>query len=80
MKRKIIRIILIILILLWMWMVFGFSSDNAEESTSISFRISKFLVHTDEKAEMIQPYVRKLAHLSEYTAGRIFILWTIFNF
>lgn len=69
MKKTIIRIILIGLILLWMVAVFSFSSDNAETSSGLSFKISRFFVHTDEDAEIIQPYIRKIAHLLEYAAG-----------
>ena len=69
MKIKIIRIILIILILMWMMVVFGFSNDNAQTSSSISYKVAKVFVKTEKKAKTIEPYVRKLAHLSEYTAG-----------
>ena len=69
MKKSILRIVIILLILIWMRIVFGFSSDNAEKSSSISFKISEFLVKSKEKAKIIQPYIRKIAHLSEYTAG-----------
>ena len=78
-KITILRIILIILILLWMRLVFGFSSDNAETSSSISLRIAKFFVQDEEKAEILESIIRKIAHLSEYTARRIFVLWIIFN-
>ena len=79
MKKNILRVILIILIILWMMVVFGFSSDDAEVSSGLSYQIAKFFVHTEEKAKRLEPIVRKLAHLSEYMAGRIFVLWIIFN-
>ena len=79
MKKNILRIVLIILILLWMWVVFGFSSDNGEISSGISYNIAKFFTETEEKAKQLEPIIRKLAHLSEYAAGRFFILWIIFN-
>ena len=79
MKKNILRIFLIILILLWMRLVFGFSNDNAERSSGLSLRISKIFTSSEEKLEVLEPIVRKLAHLSEYTVGRLFILWFIFD-
>ena len=79
MKKNILRIFLIILILLWMWLVFGLSSDTGETSSGISYNIAKFFANTEEKAKKLEPIIRKLAHLSEYATGRIFILWIIFN-
>jgi len=60
-----------------MRLVFGFSNDTAEVSSSISLRIARFLVNDEEKAELIEEPIRKLAHLLEYTAGRFFVLWVI---
>ena len=68
-KIIILRIILIVLILLWMRLVFGLSSDNAEESTSISMRIAMFFTKDEQALKIVQPIVRKIAHLSEYMAG-----------
>ena len=78
-KKIFIRIILIVLILLWMWMVFGFSSHDAGTSSRLSLTIARFLVKDEAKALEIQPIIRKLAHLSEYMARWIFVLWIIFN-
>ena len=75
----IVRIVLMILIIIWMVLVFGFSSDNAEASSGLSYQIAKFFVHTEEKTKQLEPIIRKLAHLSEYMIGRIFILWIVFN-
>ena len=81
MKKKIIlRIFLIILILLWMWLVFGLSSDNAEESSSLSLKIAKLFTKDKSALKILEPFIRKLAHLTEYMARWIFILWFVFNF
>lgn len=79
MNKKTLRIILIVLIIFWMCIVFGFSNENAEDSSSLSFKIANFLVKNEEIARKIEPYIRKIAHLSEYTIRRIFILWIFFN-
>ena len=79
-KKIVLRIFLIILILLWMWMVFGLSNDNAEESSSLSLRISKIFTKDENVLKVLEPFIRKLAHLTEYMARWIFILWIIFNF
>ena len=60
-------------------MVFGFSNDNAEKSASLSLKVSELIVNNKEKAKIIEPSVRKCAHLSEYTVRWIFVLWIIFN-
>lgn len=80
-KIIIIRIILIILILLWMYIVFGFSSQNGEESSGISFKISMLLTKNNEEiANNIEPYVRKIAHFSEYAVGGILIFLLFLTF
>ena len=81
MKKIIIRIILIILILLWMYIVFGFSGQNGEESSGISFKISMLLTKNNEElARTIEPYVRKIAHFSEYAVGGILIFLLLMTF
>lgn len=80
-KVIIIRIILIILILLWMYIVFGFSSQDGEESSGISFKISMLLTKNNEDiAKTIEPYVRKIAHFSEYAVGAILIFLLLLTF
>ena len=81
MKKTIIRIILIILILLWMYIVFGFSGQNGEESSGISFKISMLLTRNNEEiSKTIEPYIRKIAHFSEYAVGGILIFLLILTF
>ena len=81
MKKIIIRTILIILILLWMYIVFGFSGQNGEESSGISFKISMLLTRNNEEiSRTIEPYVRKIAHFSEYAVGGILIFLLLLTF
>ena len=82
MKKTItIRIILIILIILWMNLVFGFSGQNGDESSGISYRISMFITGNNEEiAKTIEPYVRKIAHFSEYAVGAILIYLLLYTF
>ena len=78
MKKNKLRVIIIILILLWMRLVFGLSGDNGEVSSSLSYRIAKFFTHQDETARVLEPIVRKLAHLSEYAARTDFYFMVYF--
>ena len=68
-KKLLIRIILIILILCWMRIVFGLSSDNAEQSSSLSLTIARWFSKKEEVLMILEPVIRKIAHLSEYTLG-----------
>ena len=72
MKKNVLRIFLIILILLWMRLVFGFSSDNAEKSSNLSIKISRVFISNEENLTVVEPVVRKLAHLSEYAIRSVF--------
>ncbi len=66
--------------LLLLYMIFGFSSQDAQASGSLSFEISLFIVRLFspflpvsssedillQRAEMIHFFVRKAAHMTEY--------------
>ena len=82
MKKTIItRIILIILIILWMYLVFGFSGQDGEQSSGISYKISMILTGNNEEiAIIIEPYVRKVAHFAEYAIGAILIYLLLYTF
>lgn len=76
MKKNFVRVILLILLLGTFFMIFGFSSQDAEESGGLSSNIAEFVlkqVHNDdmEKKEQIiertEKVVRKMAHFSIYT-------------
>ena len=70
MRKKIfLRIIILIAIVIWMLMVFSLSNQNGAESSSLSRAITNFFTNDSEKIEFIEPYIRKIAHLSEYAFG-----------
>lgn len=75
MNKKILRVILIISILLWMSVVFGLSNDTAVKSSSLSLKIAKIFSKDKIILKKLEPIIRKLAHLSEYTlrAGFYFV-------
>lgn len=74
-----VRIILIALIVLWMGTIFGFSSENGEQSQSLSDKITIKVVHVlNDSYDMMEPdqqqdyfntvsfFVRKTGHFGEY--------------
>ena len=73
MKINIIRTIIMILLLGTFFMIFGFSSQNGEESGKLSNKIAKFVVEklsmekTNKTLERAQRVIRKIAHFSIYT-------------
>ena len=72
MKNKkiiIIRIILIFLILGWMNIVFGFSAQESESSSSLSTWVASWFSDDTCVQSYIEPYIRKIAHFSEYGVG-----------
>lgn len=66
-----IRVIIIILIILWMGMVFGFSSQNSDESSSLSLKVAKWFTDDTQMQHILEPYIRKTAHFLEYGLGGI---------
>ena len=68
-KKK--RIILLILIIIWAVLVFYLSNQEPDDSSSLSFLVTSFFIKNEEAAALIEPYVRKIAHLSEYMVGGI---------
>lgn len=73
-KKTILRIIILIFIVLWMILVFRLSNQNGETSSSLSKKIASFFTKDDEKISIIEPYIRKIAHLSEYAIGGFLFL------
>lgn len=79
-KQLAIRLLSFVPTLFLLSLIFGFSAQSGEESGSLSFQISLFLVQLIspflpastseallyERAEMIHFFVRKAAHMSEY--------------
>ena len=75
-KKNILRGILLILLLWTFAMIFGFSSQNAEQSGGLSKKITQNLVNKipnieEQKQEQImdrmEKVIRKIAHFSIYT-------------
>lgn len=78
-KKKVLRIILLALIILWMTAVFQLSNQNGESSSGLSKKIASFFISDEQMIEKIEPYIRKIAHLSEYAVRRDFAIIVIFN-
>ncbi len=73
-KVKILRVILIILIILWTCLIFLFSSQDGGESSGFSRKFVEFFIKDPELVDKIEPYVRKLAHFSEYGLGGVLFI------
>ena len=80
MKKIVIRIILIILILFWMYVVFTFSASTGDSSSSLSKSVASFFTNNEEIIEIIEPIIRKIAHLSEYTLCGFLIFGFLLTF
>lgn len=70
MKKNLLRALIIILIILCLIMVFKLSNETAKKSSKISLKIARLF--SDDKAtiKIIEAYIRKIAHLSEYFVER----------
>lgn len=65
------RIILLVLIILWAWSVFGFSSQDGDESSGLSRKVAEIFFHTEEALAIAEPIIRKIAHFTEYALGAV---------
>ena len=75
-KKKVIetiRKVLLVLIIAWMIMVFAFSNQNGEGSSNLSMAITKWIFHSEEIAQRMDPFIRKCAHMAEYALGAILV-------
>ena len=65
-----------------MILIFGLSNQAGDESSSLSRRIAGIFTKDIDKIQVIEPYIRKIAHLSEYAfGGFLFIsLFMTYNF
>ena len=72
-KKTIIRIVLIALIILWAILIFSMSNQQGSESSGLSRRISRWFFK-EEQIDIVEPYVRKIAHFGEYTIGGILFM------
>ena len=90
MKLNLIRGILILLLAGTFFLIFGFSSQNATESSGISKKVSEALVEFTNKEKPIQeknkmvkflePRIRKLAHFSIYTVVGFLLMSLCFTY
>ena len=80
-KKTVLRIIILALILIWMITIFNFSNQNGDESSNLSREIASKIVQESE-VDKVEPYIRKIAHLSEYAIGGVLflLLFLTYNF
>lgn len=73
MKINILRIIIMILLLGTFYIIFGFSSQNGEESGNVSGKITRFILEripieeNEKNLKRTEGIIRKIAHFSIYT-------------
>lgn len=77
-KKTVLRIIIFALIIIWMLLIFRFSNQNGETSSSLSKTVASMIV-SSENVDKVEPYIRKIAHLSEYAFRWNVIYIIIFN-
>lgn len=90
MQKNVLRGILIVLLLCTFYIIFGFSSQNGEESGGISKRITDFILEKSAKYNSLEMsekeqvnkrterIIRKIAHFSIYTLVG-FLLMALFS-
>lgn len=90
MQKNVLRGILIVLLLCTFYIIFGFSSQNGEESGGISKRITDFILEKSAKYNNLEmsekeqvnkrteKIIRKIAHFSIYTLVG-FLLMALFS-
>ena len=68
MSKKILikRIIFAILIVVWALFVYSFSSQTGSDSSGLSRMIVELFTKDEAVISVVEPYVRKFAHFSEY--------------
>ena len=64
-QKTVLRIIILALIVIWMIFIFKLSDQNGSTSSNLSREVASKIV-SEEKIDTIEPYIRKIAHLSEY--------------
>ncbi len=76
MKTNILRIILIVMLLGTFYIIFGFSSQNGEESSGVSRKVTEIIAEKilrlsdnekEEAMDRMEGVIRKIAHFSIYT-------------
>lgn len=70
---KVKRLILLILIIIWAILIFGLSGQNGTESSGLSRKIVALFTQNEEIINTVEPYIRKVAHFSEYGLGGVLV-------
>ena len=73
-KIKIKRRIFAILIVVWALFVFNLSSQTGSDSSGLSRMIVELFTKDEAIINIVEPYVRKFAHFSEYALGGVFFM------
>ena len=73
-NNKKLRVVFIILIIIWAISVFNLSNQAGNESGGLSTKITSLFLKSEDRINIVEPYVRKIAHLSEYTLGGILFM------
>lgn len=78
---KLKRLILLVLIIIWAILIFGLSGQNGTESSELSRKIVEIFTKNQEIVDIVEPYIRKVAHFSEYGLGGILftLLFSTYN-
>ena len=86
MKTNIIRLILFVLLVGTFFIIFGFSSQNAKESSGVSGKITEIILKNIESVQKsgkkekesiyhkVESIIRKIAHFSIYTIVGILLI------
>lgn len=77
-QKTVLRIIILALIVIWMIFIFKLSDQNGSTSSNLSREVASKIV-SEEKIDTIEPYIRKIAHLSEYAMRWNIICITVLN-
>lgn len=73
-KIVLLRAVLLITICFWAILVFNFSSQNGPQSSGLSRKVVEFFIKDEQIISIVEPYVRKFAHFSEYALGGMLFL------
>ena len=73
-KVIIIRAVLLLLIIVWALVVFNLSGQDGKESSGLSRKVVEFFIKDEALADVVEPYVRKFAHFSEYGLGGVLFI------
>lgn len=73
-KIRIKRIVYATLIIVWALFVFNLSSQTGSDSSGLSRWIVELFTKEEAIINVVEPYVRKFAHFSEYALGGVLFL------